>query len=235
MFRFGNGNFRCIGKLTLRMPDSTCMVVVFEAHVVPINVPLLLELDVLQKLKLFINFDDETLCGPGEIWSVKLVQKFGNMYIEWPPAVYHNEPELRRIHQPFYHPATEKLMNFIRKGSSKHATPQLRKNLDRVQTTCDTCQRLAKELSRFRVVVPDEDCVFNRTVGKDLMKISMFTVLQVVDKDKKFSAATILSGERREKFWEAFLCCWVAPYTGYPDNVFWTRGRNFNHLSFAAF
>ncbi len=34
--------------------------------------------------------------------------------------------------------------------------------------TCDTCQRLAKEPTRFRVSLP-EDIVFNRTVLVDLM------------------------------------------------------------------
>lgn len=113
------------------------------------------------------------------------------MYVERPPAVYYTEPELRRIHRPFYHPTTKKVMNFIRKGSSKHATPQPRKNLDRVRNKCDTYQRLAKAPSRFRVAMPGKDCVFNRTAGMDLIKINTSTVLLVVDEDTKFSTATI--------------------------------------------
>lgn len=234
IFRFGNRDHKCIGMLNIRMPVGEDIVVTFQSHVVSIDVPLLLGLDVLQKLKLLINFEDGTLHSPRDHWRVQLVQKFGHLYVEWPMEIYYTEQELRRIHRHFYHPSTSKLQALIQKGAPKHNLPDLAKTLDHVRDTCDTCQRLAKEPSRFRVSMPSEDCVFNRTVGMDLMKINKKTVLHVVDKDTKFSAATFTKGESSENIWEAFLCSWVAPYIGYPDIVILDQGPQFQSTEFSG-
>lgn len=113
----------------------------------------------------------------------------GHMYVEWSATVYYTEEELCRIHRHFHHPATEKLFNLIRHGAPEYNNSEICKNLDHVRSKCDTCQRLAKVPCRFRVSLPSEDYVFNRTIGMDLMKINSETVLHVADKDTTFSAA----------------------------------------------
>lgn len=217
-FRFGNADHKCIAFLHIRMSVSDDIVVTFDAYVVSIDVFLLLGLDVLCQLELIVKFKDGTLLTKYNDWHAKVVHKMGHLYVEWPPSVYYTETELRRIHRHFFHPSTEKLMGLIRHGAKEYVTPHLRGQLDQVRNSCDTCQRLAPNPNRFKVSMP-QDCVFNRAVGMDVMKIHKQSVLHVVNRDTKLAAATFLDGESSEKVWEAFLSCWVATYIGYPDAV----------------
>lgn len=201
------------------MPVGKDIVVIFDAVAVPIDVTLLICVEVLQTKKLLINFADGTFLSPCQKWIVTRVSKMGHIYIEWPAAAYYTKTELRRIHRRFHHPAAEKLTRLIKKGALDHCNSELGKRLKNLRKTCDTCQRLAKEPSRFRVSLPSENVVFNRTIEKYLMKIDMKSVLHFVDKDTTFKAATCSEGERSRKVWEAFLSCWVATHVGYPDNM----------------
>lgn len=233
-FRFGNSNHKCHGILKICMPVADDIAINFNAFVVPIDVPLLLGLDVLQKLEVIIKFGDGTLHSEKDDWSLKLEHKMGHLYVEWPPSIYYTEAELRRIHRHFFHPHTDRLVSLIHRGAKEHAKPGLRKKLEHIRETCDTCQRLAKEPGRFRVAIPNEDCVFNRSVGMDLMKIEKRTVLHVVDRDTKFSAASFLDGETSKIVWETFLSIWVSTYTGYPDEVILDQGPQFQSKEFKS-
>lgn len=57
------------------------------------------------------------------------------------------------------------------------------------------------------MTIPNEDCNFNRLIDMDIMKIEKKSVLDIVDRDNKFGAATFLNGERSEAIWEAFVSC----------------------------
>lgn len=105
--------------LDIRMPVGEDIVVAFKFHVVPINVLLLLGLDVERKLKLLINIEEGTLHSPRDHWRAQLVQKLGHMYVEWQMGIYNEEQELRRIHKYLYHPSTSKIQAFIQKRNSK--------------------------------------------------------------------------------------------------------------------
>lgn len=94
-----------------------------------------------------------------------------------------------------YHPTNEKLLGIIKRGAEANITPELPNQLGNIRTTCDTFQRLSKEPLRFHVSMPSEDCVFNLTVGMDVMKLEKISVHQIVDHGTKFSAAVFLNGE----------------------------------------
>lgn len=47
--------------------------------------------------------------------------------------------------------------------------------------------------------MPQKDCVFNRTVRVDIMKIHKQFILYVVAIDKKPAAATLFDGESSER------------------------------------
>lgn len=68
----------------------------------------------------------------------------------------------------------------------------------------------------------------------DLMKIGTETVLHIVDKDTKFSAATFLQGEKTNDVWNAFVLKWVGRYIGYPEKVVLDQGPRFQSADFAA-
>lgn len=129
-FRFGNTNHACDGVLHINMPVADDVVVQFDAFIVPIDVPLLLGLDVLTKLDIVIKFSSATIESERDDWVLKLIQKMGHLYVEWSPTVYYSEQELRRIHRHFFHPITDKLVNVIHRGAKEHANQGLRKNLE---------------------------------------------------------------------------------------------------------
>lgn len=112
--------------------------VAFQSHVVSIYVPLLLELDVLQKLKLLIHFEDGTLRSLHNHWTLQLVQNLEHMYVEWPIEVYYTEQKLRRIHRHVYHSSTSKLQALIQDRAPKQNVPDVAKTFDYVRDTCDT-------------------------------------------------------------------------------------------------
>lgn len=149
--------------------------------------------------------------------------------------MYYTETKVRRINRRFYHPSTDKLLTFVRPGNNEHVTHQLREQLQHVKKTCDTCQRFAASSNRFRVSLPKEDCVFDRTVGMDIMKIDRRSVLHVVDKYTKFSAAKVLNGESSDKVCETFLSCWVAKYVEFPATVVLDQEPSFKARSSESF
>lgn len=92
---------------------------------------------------------------------MQLVYKFGQMYDELPPAIYYTEAE-QVYTQIFFHPSTQKLLRLIVRDAKEKVTMESHGQLDHIQDTLDTSQRLAKEHRRFRVAMPHETCVFNR-------------------------------------------------------------------------
>lgn len=75
--------------------------------------------------------------------------------------------------------------------------------------------------------MPNKNCAFNRVVGIDIMKIANRSILHNVDSNIRFSAATFLQEETSEKVWESFLCCWVATFVCFPDEVILDQGTQF--------
>lgn len=201
----------------------------FTVHVVPIDVRLLVGLDLFKKVKLLINFEEESLQIPRDHWRI---HNMGHMYIGCPLDYYYIEREVRRIHRNFYHPSTEKLHNLIGKGTPQHNIPHLLRILENVRSTCNNCKRIANEKIHFRVSLQNENCVYNRTAEMDLMKIKNITILHVVHKDIKFSAAAFLSREASKEVLEPFLCCWIAAYIEYPDNAVLDQGLQFQSSEF---
>lgn len=110
-FRVGSSSHCCLGILDLHMSVEDDVKVSFQTYIVAIDVPRLLGLDVLHRLKLLVNFDNDTLLSPRDDWSIKLVSKVGHIYVEWPLEIFYTDSKIRRIHRPIYHPSTKTLMN----------------------------------------------------------------------------------------------------------------------------
>lgn len=208
--------------------------VTFDAFIVPIDVPLLIGPDMLRNLRLRISFGDGTLLNDDRGWKIKLALKLGHLYVEWLQAVDYTASKLRRIHRNVYHPHFDKLVNLINRGAQEHAKPGIRENLEKVHPTCETCQRLSIKPGRFRIAMPHDDYVFNRIAGLEITKFSNRSVLHMVDRDTKLSAATLLHDESSKNNLESFLCCWVATYMGYPDEVMLDQGPQFQSAGFQS-
>lgn len=226
-YRFGDNVHQGHGKIRIRIPVGLKHFAEVSADVVDPDVPFLLGLDVLTKFKIILDFDKDMIRSKCDGWAAPIVRKFGHAYLEWLPSILYTEAELRRVHRHFFHPSTERLAAVIKRSDPSAMSPQVIADLDKIKSTCDVCQREAGIPHRFRVSMPASECIFNRIVCLDIMKLDGISVLHVVDRDTKFSAATFLSGETTSDVWEAFLCIWVAPYAGYPENIAFDQGRQF--------
>eukprot|EP00170_Pyropia_yezoensis_P002751 contig_11549_g2756 len=220
VYRFGGSRHASVGRLTMRVPLAVDFFMELSMDVVDVNVPLLLGLDTLDKFHMYANTVLNRLVCEAYSVSVPLVRKLGHVYFVWERNVLCTMPELRKLHRDFFHPQPSRLYAVINKAGGDHAKPSTLKQLQQVSSSCDLCQRLAKEPSRFRVALPSEDIVFNRTVLLDIMYLDGKPPLHMVDKDTLFTAAEFLfSGEPTEDVWRAYVRCWVTPYVGYSDSM----------------
>lgn len=109
--------------------------------------------------------------------------------------MYYVKNELRNIHRPFFHSHADKRVSRIHRGAKKYETPQLLERFERVRQSCDICQRLSEEVSRFRAATPKERRMFYKAVGMDDVKIGNKSILHTKDHVTKFGAAAFLQKE----------------------------------------
>lgn len=87
-FRFGNVDHKGVGEKDVRLQLDGNHFFSFTAHVVLLAVPLLLGPDVMQELKVFIHFSENTLYSPVNGKEVLLASKRGAIYLEWSPLTF---------------------------------------------------------------------------------------------------------------------------------------------------
>ena len=234
VFRFGGGRHPSVATLTVRMPITQDFFLILTIDVVELSVPLLLGLEKMDQHRLyFYNTTNKLVCvNEGVILPV--VRKLGHAYYQWGPEVLYTYPELQKIHKHFFHAKPERLYNVMKRAEVANVVPETLKQLQDVASACDVCQRLAREPSRFRVALPEEDTCFNRLVYVDLMFVEQQAVLHAVDSDTLFSAATILNGQSAAEVWEAFMLVWVTPLVGYPEELHVDAGSQLRSASFLA-
>ena len=228
MFVFGGKRRASLGYIEVCIPVCDGQALNYRTDIVDAPIPMLLGLDVLDKYAIFANTVTNELIFAREGWSIPLVRKLGHVYLEWQVDALYTSTELLKIHRHFYHPHPDRIYNLMKKAEDPDATPETRRELEKVTDSCEICQRLAKAPGRLRVSLPNETIIFNRIVLMDLMTIEGQTVLHIVDRDTLFSAACFLSdGESTRDVWEAYLRYWVNPYAGYSDEIHGDQGPQF--------
>ena len=135
--------------------------------------------------------------------------------------------ELGRVHRHFYHPNSERLYSLTKRGVPGKTSFKVLHDLEKIESTCDLCQRFSHAPHRFRVSLPDKDVVFNRTVCMDIMFLEGNPVLHIVEKDTKFSAAAFLKGETTDETWGTFMRIWVSVSIGFPETIATDQGTRF--------
>lgn len=187
-----------LGTVDVRVPISPTLYANLIVDVVEVDVPFLLGLDALDALALYVkNVDDKLNCDKRGIFT-PLARKHGHIYQEWANDVRYSTGELERLHRHCNHLSPDRLAALLEKAGDPKAKPDAQKQLERLTAGCDVCERLGKAPSRFRVDLPDNDVVFNRTVLIDLMYRDGRSLLHVVDKDTHYRAAAFCSGEAIE-------------------------------------
>lgn len=234
-FRFGGSDYPSLGVLSIRVPLAGDLFLPMDVDVVDVSVPFLFGLDALDANEMYVNtVTNELVCVAYKL-SVPVTRKYGHVFLEWSRDTLYTMVEAERLHRHFCHPAPERLFAVLRQANDPHANKETLSRLEEVTATCDTCQRLAKEPTRFRVALPAEDIVFNRTVLVDLMWLESEPVLHVVDKDTGFNAGAFMrDGETADAAWSLYLRIWVYPYAGHPDAMHTDQGPQLTSAKWRA-
>lgn len=227
-FRFGKDIQDSVGSLQIRVPIKDDFFMVFTANVVNIDVPLLLGLDVMSEHKLVADTVDLVLFSKSCGWQLPLTRQLGHVYLTWESQILYSSSELTRIHRHFFHANPDPIFNLMKRAGDPEATAETLKQLKDITESCDTCQRLAKEPSRFRVSLPPDDIVFNRTVKLDIMFLEDEPALHIIDRDTSFSSAAFLSeGQTADHIWHVYMRLWVIPYIGFSQTMHTDQGTQF--------
>lgn len=110
-----------------------------------------------------------TLSSMVQGWIVHLHMTLGHLYNEWSAPILYTETELMNFYRHFYHPDSDRFYYLMKRAVLDNTPPQVLSDLNRVNSTCSLCWRLANAPHRFRVSLPDNDLVFNHTLCMDLI------------------------------------------------------------------
>jgi hypothetical protein len=226
-FRFGDGTFKSLGLIPVRIPTPDGKFINIEMDVVKADVPMLIGLEVLDRESLIPDNVENKLRSKENGWNLPITRKHGHLYLEWDfPEILFSKEQIQKLHLQFYHPSADKLFRLIQRAKPEEATSETKKMLLDINNACLTCQRFTQKPFTFQVSMP-KGIVFNHELALDLMYLERLPVLHVVDTQTHFSSAVFLYGETVEEVWYAFLECWVTLYPGYPDKIRTDQGTQF--------
>ena len=206
--------------------------------IVPVNVPALLGLDVLDSKQLcadnVINRVVRVKVLPRscdsmeyqDIWSVPIIWRDGHLYASMCFAVstFYKTVQLRKLHRSFFHPSAEKLYNLLERAGLEAVTSETLERLKGIVVSYEPCQRIRNAPLRFRVTIGHENVRFNARAFVDIMYLVGKPVLHIIDEATRFSAARFLTKMSTDALWEAIVKCWSSVYTGSPYNVMVDEG-----------
>lgn len=235
IFKFGSDRHEGLGTLDVRIRVDDNHFIETRVDVVDVDIPFLLGLEFLDLFDVVIEVAQVLLISRSG-WEVPLTHRLGHLYIcndDKNMEMLYTEEELRKVHKHFFHPKSERLYAVLKRGDPESVTTEDLKCLEKLAKKCDVCQRYAAGPRRFRVSLPKEDVVFNRTLCIDLMFLTTQegkpkgAVLHCVDKDTKFNAACFLPDQTLETVWRSYQMIWSLPYVGHPEHMHVDQGPQF--------
>lgn len=150
-------------------------------------------------------------------WTLPLVKKKEHLYVDMDFfSIQYTAGELKKVHRHFFHPESGRLYPMMRRADPGKTDAATLKQLQDIDKRFDICRRNMREPGRFRVSLPNNDIVFNRTVCVDLMSLKKKAVLHIVDSDTNLNAACFLDHHTAKHVWKMFVAKWVILYIGYP-------------------
>lgn len=233
---FGIGQSISLGTASVETPLG-----IVDFHVVPADVPFLLCLADLDRLRATYNnlkdvvFQEGGVQVPvfrmrGHPWmlldSVKgLVAQDSDLF---PSIECHlTDVELRQLHRRFGHPSVGRLESVLRRAGQDWNSSELRK----ITEFCHQCQTHGRSPGRFKFTLKD-DKNFNHSVSIDVCWIDGKPVLHTVDESTGFQAAYFLKSMSAGHAWEALRASWIDVYLGPPTLITHDPGTNFSSDEF---
>ncbi len=110
------------------------------------DVPMLLELESMDRERLVSNIVLNELQAPYHGWSLPIVRKYGHLYLEWSSKhILYTRPELLKLQRHCRHPSKDRIYALIKRAMPKQADSTTRRILEGISKSCETCQ-----ISAFR-------------------------------------------------------------------------------------
>lgn len=121
-YRFGNKKYDNIGTINIRMPLMESHVTDIDADVVDVNVPFLLGLNNLTKLKILLDVGKDRISSANLNWEMPVIRKHGHLYIAWPKCVMFTVRELKKVHRHLFHSQPDRIYQLLRRANPNGTT-----------------------------------------------------------------------------------------------------------------
>ena len=244
-FRFGN-SVRYPSEYEVDLPFKIGSIeTVLRTSVINANIPLLIWLPDMEKLKFVIDTDKLllTVKRSGETFELEKTPK-GHISIEFEtPNVeefaYSLEDEdhrgklskIKRIHHVMCHPSADILKNFFKDSSSNDK--ETMNIVDEVTNNCKICKiKFRRSPPRPRVALPVSNN-FNQCVSVDLRgPHNKKYILYCVDTFSRLTRGVIIKDKTPSTIVKGILDCWVLGRgigPGMPSKFIHDNGREFNN------
>ncbi|RAL58504.1 hypothetical protein DID88_004008 [Monilinia fructigena] len=226
--RFGKGTATSIGSFRVIAPFGDV-----DFHIVDADIPFLLSLEDMDRLKAFYNNITDQFITPNGQYSV--IRRRGHAFLTWKVDMnqliqesicqndcYLTTTELQRLHRRFGHPSAQRFHQVLQRAGYDENNDAI-KHLTKY---CKHCQMHSKSPGRFRFTLP-EDTEFNYAIYVDVMYIAGEPVLHIVDEATRYQAARFLDNISAKHTFDTLRECWIDVYIGPPDYIIHDAGKNF--------
>lgn len=207
-FRLGNINYQSIGSLYAKVPLPQKEEIDIKTHVVPINVPFLIGLDIFIEHGLIMDLGSYKLISKDKKWELPLQYLGGHLYIR--PETKVNDcnftmKEFRKMHYHFMYPSSGKLFSLLKKAYPYETNQDRRQLLERISNAYEICNEHSIPPFRFRAPIPEDKITFNREIAIYIMWLNGKPVLHIVSRETNFQNAIVISGKTSYNLWTYFV------------------------------
>ena len=250
-YKFGDG--KCINATkSARIPahfgNNSISI---QADIVNAEIPLLLSNSSMKRLRMSVNFDNDTADILGN--SVPLATTSAGLYalpITKPVQLLHrfeeqdqqqttltlthdktNHEIASKLHRCFAHPSPDKIIKLVNSaGPQWSQNSDLKHEIKKVSENCDVCKIYRKAPSRPIVSLPMCSS-FQEIVAMDLKQYEGKLILHMIDLCTRLSAAAFIPNKSRGVIVETIFRIWISVY-GTPAKFMNDNGGEFANAEF---
>lgn len=99
------------------------------------------------------------------------------------------------------------------------ANPSIQRLLEEVTNSCATFKPYKSAPLRFRASIQNDKIVFSQVLSIDLFWLYDRPVLHFIDEQTGFRNASFFKSKSAKDIWNAFICCCVSIYVGFPSKI----------------
>lgn len=213
--KFGISGRISIGCAIVKFPMNK-IILQFNIHIIDDDVPLLLSLASMDRLRIFDKNLTNLLLHNRSEETTQVKRFYGHPLICWDALQqsFFTYTELKRLQKRFGHPHVDKLFNLLKRSELENVDADTRARLEHITRRCKPCHTYAQAPCRFKFALREYK-EFNHTVFVDIFYINSKPVLHVVVESIRYQAARWLSNAMAESVWRgASVIVRFLPWSG---------------------